>query len=349
MILLNIGVLALVAWGTWWLTGLDKTVGGESTRTHYVSRTIRCAAIVWLAGVFLWFMEDRGGGYGGVVLLLIIPPSLALLLRSAIAEIFTQRFLQLVDPTLHDSRPIDLGKSRRYQDTIAHLIHNGRKADAIRLCEELKKSGEVELATLEMTLEFLGVKQERSLASKPLAEPRQLQAQGKFTEAEQCLKTLLIKNPADMEAAIMLVRLYAQDFRLPGKAEEILRQLERQPHVSKSHIEFARRSIVEWSQPQVKDVKAEAPPKIDSVDELLSKRFIGSAIELLEEKIQAQPQDFELQLKLMEVHAVYCHNFQRAEKLIHQLEAGAHFSSQQIATAKTQLKAWSEVKAVREA
>ena len=339
MILLNIGVLALVAGGAWWLTACDKTAGGESKRTHYFFRTIRCIAIVWLAGVFLWFMEDRGGGYGGIALLLIIPPALALLLRSAIAEVFTQGFLRLLDPTLHDDRPFDPGKSRRYMDTIAHLIKNDRRDEAVKLCEELQRSGEVDVVTLENTLEFLGVKQERMQTPRPLAVAAELRAQGKFAEAERLLQPLLAKNPADTGAAMMLIRLYAQDLGQPGKAREVLGQLEKQPHVAASHVEFARRSIDDWS--RQKPEKAEIATQPESVDELLAQGFFGSAIERLEEKIKAEPQDFELRLKLAEVHAVHCKNFQRAEKIISQMQAVANLSPSQLASAWAKLKEWS--------
>jgi tetratricopeptide (TPR) repeat protein len=345
MILLNIGVLVLVAWGAWWLTGFDKTPGGESKRTHYFSRTIRCIAIVWLAGVFLWFMEDRNGGMGGAVLLLIIPPALALLLRSSLAELLTHGFLRLIDPEFHDDREFDPGKSRRYLDTIAHLIQNGRRDEAIKLCEELKQSGEVDMVTLEMTLEFLGVKQERAPIPKPLAEAARLRSQGKFTEAEKLLKSLLAKNPADAGAAMMLMRVHAEDLRQPGKAHDILHALEKQPHVSASHIEFARRSIGEWCNPKPEKIETVAPP--EPIDELLAQGFFGTAIEILESKIKEQSQDFALRLKLAEVHAVYCNNFQRAEKIISQMETGANFSPQQIESARAKLKEWHEAKPMR--
>lgn len=347
IILLNIGVLTLVAGGAWWLTGLDKTPGGESKRTHYFFRTIRCIAILWLAGVLLWFMEDPNGGYGGVLLLLIIPPSLALLLRSSIAEVLAQGFLRFVDPTLHDARPLDPGKSRRYQDTIAHLIQNGRRDEAVKLCEELKQSGEVDIVTLEHTLEFLGVKQERTQKLKPLGEAARLREQGKFTEAEQLLKSLLLKNPSDADAAMMLMRLYAGDLRQAGRAHEVLRALEKQPHIVASHIEFARRSIDEWSRAKPEKTNPVAQPQAESVEELLSQKFFGSAIELLEEKITAHPQDFELRLKLAGVHAVHCNNFQRAQKIISQMEV--NFSPQQVELAQAKLKEWRAAAAIRTA
>ena len=337
IILLNIGVMALVAVSVWWLTGLDKSYSGESKRDRHFSRALRCGAVVFLVAVFLWFIEGALG-YGGIPLLLIIPVSIALLLRSSLSEMFAGGFLRLVDPTLHDARPLDPGKSRRYQDTIAHLIKSGRRDEAIKLCEELKQSGEVDIVTLEHTLEFLGVKQERAKISNPLNEAAQLRAQGKFAEAEQRLKSLLAKNPSNTGAAMMLMRLFAQDLRQAGRAHEVLRALEKQPHVSASHVEFARRSIDDWSKGKPEKIEMAAQSKVESVDELLAHNFFGTAIERLEEKIRAQPQDLELRLKLAEVHAVHCKNFQRAEKIISQLEV--NFSRQQIASARAKLKEW---------
>jgi hypothetical protein len=338
MIVLNIGFLTVIAMGVWWLTGIDKTPGGESKRDQHLARAIRCALVLFLAAILLWLAESDAG-YAGVPLLMIIPVSIALLLRSSISEFFAHGFLRLIDPMLHDDRPIDIGKSRRYLDTIGHLIRNGHRDDAIKLCEELKQSGEVDIMTLEMTLEFLGVKQQRTRNQTPLHEAAQLRTQKKFTEAEQLLKSLLLKNPSDVDAALMLVRLYAQDLREPGRVHEVLRALEQQPHPPASHIEFARRSIGEWGRSQP-GIEAVAEPKAESVDELLEQKLFGSAIELLENQIKAQPQDFDLRLKLAEVQAVRCENFQTAEKIIRQMEVDQDFSREQIERARFKLKEW---------
>jgi tetratricopeptide (TPR) repeat protein len=339
MLFLNLSVLAGVALVVWWLTGIDKTHSGESKRDQYFFRTIRSVLVLFLMTAFLWFAEGGGGPGGGVALLLILPVSIALLLRSSLSELFTQGFIRFIDPTLHDGREFDPKQSRRYQDVLAHLIHNGHRDEAIKLCEELKQSGELDLVTLENTLEFLGVKQERP-SSKPLAEIGRLRQEGRFAEAEQKLKAMLDQNPNQPEAAMMLVRLYAQDLRQPAPAHAILDALEKQPHHSASHIEFARRSINEWSQPRPVPVPTDPPPAAESIEELMAQRHFGSAIELLEKQIKAQPQDFALQLKLAEVYAVNCYNLPRAEKIIHQMEACANFTPQQIESARSKLKEW---------
>lgn len=342
MIALNIGVLTVVAAVTWWLTGRDKTVSGESKRTHYFSRALRCLCVLFLVAVMLWLIEG-GGGPGGFILLLIIPVSIALLLRSSVSEVFSQGFLQLIDPTLHDHRPLDLKQIQRHQDAIAQLIHQGKRDEAIRLCEELQKSGEVDAATLATALEFLGVKQIGAPLERPLNEVARLRAAGNFSEAEQLLKALLQKNPADEGAALALLRLYAQDLRQPSRAHEVLRALEKQKSVSAACLEFARRSIDEWSKPKPVRAATTAAPTADSPAELLAQKSFGSAIELLEQKIASCPDDFELRLKLAEVHAIHCGNVSRAEKIFKVARAENRFSAGQLAMAANKLKEWREI------
>ena len=211
MILLNLGVLAFVAGGAWWLTGYDANLAGDGRRSDFWRRFCRVVVTLFL-----------------VEAMIIVPPTtlvfsvgIGVMWAGCLSELFSRWCRRFLDPGFHDDRPLDPGKSRRYLDTIAHLIQNGRRDEAIKLCEELKLSGEVDIVTLETTLEFLGVKQARAQTPQPLAAAAGLRAQGKFTEAEQLLKSLLAKNPSDAGAAMMLMRLYAQDWRQPDKAREV--------------------------------------------------------------------------------------------------------------------------------
>ena len=331
MSLLNIGILAGVAGGAWWLTGYDSHLARDGRRSDFWRRFLRIIATLFL-----------------VEIMIAVPPTIIVLgvfvgalWASCLAELVTRWGRRFLDPGFHDHRPLDLGKSRRYMDTIAHLIHHGRRDEAVKLCQQLKQSGEVEPATIEMTLGFLGVKPERAELSKPFAEIAQLRAQGKFAEAESLLKSLLAKKPEDLAAAMTLVRLYAEDWRQPAKAHEILRKLEKQPHVSAEHIEFARRSIDQWSRPKPEKIITSA--RTESVEELLAQGFYGTAIERLEQKTAEQPQNFEAWLKLAEAYGRHAGNVHRAEKIVRQMEANPAFSAAQILTAKTQLKAWREI------
>jgi hypothetical protein len=340
---LNLGILAAVALGVWWLTGHDKSWDGQSKRDRHLTRALRTVGVVFLFSLLLWAAEN-GGGPEDAPLMIIIPVGIALILRSSISEVFAGGFVRFLDPSLHDSREIDLKRAQRHRDNIAWLIHHGKRDEAVKLCEELKQSGELDEATLAHTLEFLGVKQDFGKISDPLHEAGRLRAQGKFTEAETFLKARLTKQPADSGAALMLIRLYAEDLKQPDAAAKLLAAMEKEPHISKDHLEFARRSLAEWNRPNRKaPVPADEmlPP---SLEEMLARGFFGSAIELLEEKIKAQPRDLDLRLKLAEIHALHCDNLPRAEKIVRQLGAEKVFSAGQVSSAEAKLKEWRERK-----
>ncbi|MGH7991992.1 MAG: tetratricopeptide repeat protein [Limisphaerales bacterium] len=336
--LANIVVLSLAALASWWLSGYDAKLTGENERRDFIRRAIRCGitlVLVELAFLSLWRYWRYGDQASGMAYLIIALP-LVLLWVGCLGELCSHAFHRLIDP--EDRRRFDPHKSRRDLDMLASLVRSGRKDAAIQLCHMLKESGEVSVLTLDTMLEHLGVKPDSIQNPKPLTEAYQLRSQGKLSEAEARLNSLLTKNPANVDAALMLMRLYAEDMHRSDKAHEVLRSLEQQPHVASTHIEFARRSIDEWSHPQAKRAVVEAQP--ESLDELLAKGYFGTAIEILEQKVKEQPQDFDLWLKLAETQARYCGNIHQAEKIIQQLEANSAFSPEQIQLAKTRLKEW---------
>jgi tetratricopeptide (TPR) repeat protein len=338
----NIVVLVLAAIVFWWLSGYDAKVTGENEREDFVRRAVRCGLSLFLVELaFLnlwryWRTGDQASGFG--YLMFSLP--LALLWCGCLSELAAQIFHELVDP--QDRRRFDPHKSRRDLDMLNTLIKSGRKEEAIQLCQVLKESGDVSVSTLETMLERLGVKPENVSLPKPLAEASRLRSEGKFNEAEAILNSLLTENPANTQAALLLVRLYAQDMHRADKASEVLRAIEQQPNVARAHVEFARRSIHEWSHPQAKKAAAERLP--ESIDELLAGRYFGTAIEILERKIKEQPADFDSWLKLAETHGRYCGNISRAEKIVRQIENNPAFSLEQIQLAGTKLAEWREIK-----
>lgn len=343
LILINLGILAVIAAGAWWVTGLDKSVSGESKRGHHLTRGLRTGVIVLLASIFLWFLEQPDLGYGGVPILIIIPLCMGLVLRSALSEMFAGGFLGLLDPTLHDHRQFDPHVAQRYQDTIARLIHTGRHDEAIKLCEELKKSGEVPLVTLENTLEFLGVKQSHPSAARPLLEASRMRAAGDYEGAERLLRSLLYQNPADEGAALMLIRVYAQDLREPELARKVLDEFAQQPRVSAGHVEFARRSLDEWLNPSPLTTEQPIdPPAVESqsIDELLAQGSLGTAVERLLAQIREEPRNLRLRLRLAEVYAVNCENLVKAEKIIFQIIHSPGVSADITSYAQARLEEW---------
>src|SRR5208282_3396353 len=125
-----------------------------------------------------------------------------------------------------DRRTFDADKSARDLERVADLLKSGRHEEAAQLCEALKKSGDANILVLETMLARAGIPQERFEKSKPLGEAHRLRSEGKFDEAETVLKSLLAKNPSNVDAALMLMRFYVQDLRRSDKAVEVLRSLE---------------------------------------------------------------------------------------------------------------------------
>ena len=341
MILWNIILAAFTGLMLWWLSGFDPRVTGESRKADLIRRAARCAATVILLLIFFGPNAVRVG-YAFIPLILIVPPLLGVLWAGCLAELFARGFHRLVDHP--DNREFDPGQGARDLDKVASLLKSGRHEEAAQLCETLKQSGDANILALETMLARAGIPQEGFKQSKPLAEAHRLRSEGKFDEAETVLKSLLGENPSNVDAALMLMRLYAQDLRRSDKAAEVLRSLESQPHIPSAHVEYARRSINEWGQRKSAPA-AEVLP--ESVDELLAGGYLGTAIEILERKIKERPGDFDLWLKLAEAHGRHSGNFQRAGKILRQIESNRGFSAEQIQMAKARLKEWREAKPQR--
>jgi len=340
--LANLVVLTLAALASWRVSGYDTKLTGENEMQDRVRRGIRCGITLFLVELGFWSLwrywryNDSGSG----ILYLFILLSLVALWCGCLGEMVAHGFHWLVDPG--DHREFDPHKSRRDLDAIASLIRQGRKEEAIQLCQSLKESGEVSVVTMETMLEKLGAKPDQVQKSRPLAEAYRLRAQGKSSEAESMLHSLLLENPSNVDAALMLMRLYAEDMHRSDKAYEVLRSFEQQSHITSGHVEFARRSIDGWANPRPKEAAVEVQP--ESVDELIAHRYFGTAIEVLEQKIKAQPQDFDSWLKLAGTHCQHCGNWRRAEKIVQQIEANPAFRPEQIQLAKTRLKEWREAR-----
>jgi len=283
------------------------------------------------------------GALGALPILFVIGGVLAVVWAGCLTELISQGFHHLTG-FASSSREFDPHKSTHDMDALAALIRDGRHGEAVQLYEALKASGDGNVLTMEALLDRAGIPREHFRRSNPLFEAGRLQKEGKISEAEAVLKSLLAQNPANVDAAMMLMRLYAQDLRQSGKAAEILRALQEQPHISSAVIEYAQRSLHDWAR---KKIKPKAEPLPESVEELLQSGYLGTAIEILEQKAAEQPEDFGAQLKLAEAHGLYSGNFQRAKKIITAMEDNPRFSSEQIRMAKSKLQEWREAKPQR--
>jgi tetratricopeptide (TPR) repeat protein len=335
----HLAALAVAGLACWWLSGYDAKVTGGNKRQDFIRRAMRCGITLLLVGMLF----GLPGALQIIPMLLLIGGMLALIWASCIAELFARWFHHLVDPA--DEQEFDPNKGLRDLDMIASLVKNGRREEAVQLSQKLRESGDVSVLVLETMLEHLGIKQEGVQKPKPLTEAYHLRMQGRFQEAESILKLLLAEDSRNVDAALMLMRVYAQDLHHPHQAVKILQALEKQPHVSPAHVEFARRSIGEWSRAKPKPEKVDAPP--DSIDELLAQGYLGTIIEILEQKIKEQPGDFDLRIKLAEVHALHCGNIHQAVKIVQKIEAHPGFNPEQIQHAKIKLGEWRKARPLR--
>jgi hypothetical protein len=337
--LANIGVLLLVSLIAWWLSWYDPKVIGVNDRNDLVRRGLRCGVTLLLAEaaiLSLWkftFFEHRED----VEMYLVLALALAILWGGCVTALLSRAFNWLVHP--EDELGWEIDRSMRDLDRLARLVRNGNRKEAIHLCLKLKKSGSASVLALETILEQLGVEQKKIVRPlEPLVEASHLRQEGQFDKAESLLKSLLFKNPDNVDAAVMLIRLYAQDLHQPEKAQKVLRSLEKRPHVPRGHTDFARRSIPEWVQ-GTPEPEPE-PPLPESIDELLAQGHVGTAVERLEQKVSEQPQDFDLRMRLAGIHAELCGSLINAEVVIKKIEENSTFSPEQIRTAKVRLAEW---------
>lgn len=334
MIYAKVIASAFVAIIGWWVSGFDPRLKNESRMRDFISRAIRCGSTL----VLLVILFAPPGAVTSVPEIMAIIATLALLWSRCLTEICVRALHHLIDA--EDKRAFDPNKNMRDLDMIAHLIKTGRKRKAIQMCERLKDSGDSSVFALETLLEHLGVRQNSLPKLKPLTEAYLLRSQGHFKGAKKVLNSMLAKNPSDMDAALMLMQVYAEDLREPGKAAKVLRNLKQQPGIPPEQIEQAEHSLHEWEHPKLKLTAVTLPKSFHEVDELLGNGRFGTAIKTLEEKTNIHPENFGLWIKLAEVHAVYCGNLNRADTIVRQIENNPGFGAEQIQAARTKLQEW---------
>jgi len=97
---------------------------------------------------------------------------------------------------------------------------------------------------------------DESLRSSPALSPiLHLCESGQFIEAESQLVQMLEREPENLLAVFMLLRLYARDLRQPEKARALIQSLEIRPNPPPMFSAYADDQIKEWlrSSPKVKN------------------------------------------------------------------------------------------------
>ena len=212
MFLVNIILLSVAAAIAWWLSGFDSRLTGESGKADLMRRGIRCGSTLFL----LVILFSLPYSIASAPPMLLIVALLALIWTGCITELGARFFHRLVDP--EDKREFDPHQSARNMDMVASLLKGGRHEEAAQLCATLKESGDANILVLETLLARSGIQFEHDRKPKPLTEAYHLRSQGKFDEAAAVLNSLLAENPSNVDAALMLMRLYAQDLRRSDKA-----------------------------------------------------------------------------------------------------------------------------------
>jgi len=351
-------ILAATSIVAWWLSGYDAAVTGENKRSDFKRRAWRCGVTLVLmyavAGT-----ASGAGSFGGFIFIATTLP-LAIIWAGCLSEVFARAFHHLVDS--EDSREFDPRKLTGELDRIAGLVRQGRNEEAINLCTKLLKSGEASSLAMEAMLFRLYHEiftDERIEAAPPLAEAHQLCEEGHCVEAESRLSLLLKQEPGNLAAAMMLMRIYAQYLQRPGKAYALLETFEHRSAIPPGFVDYARQRIGEWVDPAALEEKSaegieslliarkhstarEHPIDLErtSVADLLAAGHLGTAIEILQAKIDERPQDFDLWLQLAEAHGLHCRNIGRAGAIVAKMEANPAFSTEQIRVARGKLEEW---------
>ena len=328
--------MVLLVAAMWWLSGWDAHVTGENKNKDFIRRILRIAITLTL----IWIFFIRAPvGYGTIPLIMIIPILIGVLWCGPLSELLSNKFHRLLGAGSDAAFQPD--KSSENVEMVANLIRAGRHQEALELYDVLKDSADANIVVIETLLDRAGISREQFRRANPLSDADRLQQEGKYLEAEVLLKSLLAQDPENVAAAMMLMRLYVQDLHQSDKAAEILRHLQKQPHISSPAIEYAQRSLYDWRR---KKTEPQAEPLPESVEGLLQAGYYGTAIEILEQTAKEQPENFEAQLKLAEAYGLHSGDTSKAKKIIEELEKKSCFSPEQIQTAKTKFNEWRETK-----
>jgi hypothetical protein len=331
LIVSTIGVVT-----AWWLSGYDCGVTGENHKMDLLRRSLRVLVTGLLVLFLFHFPAGIGGGYGAAPIIMIIPITIGLIWCGCVSEWWSHVFHNMLFAPSKGS--YDPNKAARDFDNLAMLLRNGRREEALQLAEQLREAGDVNILALETMLTRAGIEWTTPKPGDPAFEAGRLHAQGDFAGTEKILVPLLEKNPTHVQALLLLMRLYAQDLKQPARATEIFARLERVPRIPQWQVDYARRSLHDWSRD--KPVLPPPLPLPETVDELLAQGYSGTAIEKLEQKTREQPGDFDAWLKLAEAQGLHCRNITAAEKIVRKMEFNRAFTPDQVQTARAKLTEW---------
>ena len=262
---------------------------------------------------------------------------LTLPFADAIIAVITKAFMSWLDSSDDEYDPPYTEAEEI--DELTRLLNERQTEAALKHWHGLNKPGGINPRTLETIFICHGTPESAEILL-PLTKAKEMRSQRNFLAAEELLKRKLARRPDDVEAAHLLMRVYAEDLHSPDAAKKVLKQFCKRQPVKRDFIAGAEASIAAWSRPKPKEKYPAETPATGSVSDLLAQGCYGSAIEILEREIEAQPKDLELRLQLAEVFAVRCGEIERAGKVIQKMQRT--FSTEQMEVAHAKLKQWRE-------
>ncbi|MGH7970123.1 MAG: hypothetical protein ACREIC_15490, partial [Limisphaerales bacterium] len=251
-----LGATALLAW---WLSGYDSRVTGENRAADLSRRAIRCGVTMFLVALAV----------AGVVFLCIpIAVVLAVYWAGCVSELFARGFHSLIDSA--DNREFDGKALTRQLDRLSTLVQQGRNEEALQLCARLRNSADGSALAIEAML-FRVYDQmfadEHLRASASLAEVFLLLDQKRYVETEIRLNQLLVHEPRNAAAYLVLIRLYARELQNANSARALIDRLGKRAWLPPAFIEYARHCLGEWLKPPKSPAKAS-----EGVESLLVER-----------------------------------------------------------------------------
>jgi tetratricopeptide (TPR) repeat protein len=251
----------------WWISGYDPKLTGENERKDLLGRILRCGFTLFLmaAGLAATALDPS---FGGVTAIIIAIPMVILWLN-CLGEAFAQAFHSLIDapPNSSGSNP---NKLTADLDRLAELSNRGQTTEALQLCAELLKKGEASRLAME-TMCFRLYSQmfanESLLASPSLLPIYELCETGRFTEAESHLTQIRERDPENLLAVFLLMRLYARNLQQPEMARALIQLLEKSPKTPPMFPAYADYQIKEWLGSSSSEVKSD-----EGIESLLVRR-----------------------------------------------------------------------------
>jgi hypothetical protein len=157
-------LLGLLTWASWKVSAYDSLWIPQPPERRFAGRIVKCAITFPFLAFILWAIYERNPS----VLLLPIALILALLWAGSASSMLAAHFQRFIfSQSSQDDEEFNPQQSRENLDRLASLIQQGKKEEAIRLCEELKASGDASVLAMETMLARLNTPPETPSSSVP--------------------------------------------------------------------------------------------------------------------------------------------------------------------------------------